>query len=332
MQQKKILIRLPNWLGDLVMSTAFVKAVHETFPGAIVDLITKKGIDSLLNNFPQHRNRYVFSKQQYKGLKGAWKFGKKIAAKEKYDLFFCLPDSLSSAIMAKATGATKRIGYKKELRSIFLTDSYNKKQNIHRVEEYIDLLNQFTKTTISSIAVQLNATSQHKKNALIININSEASSRRLPKEKAISIINAIRKNISEEIILVGSDKEKILVDEVYNSLADKNNISNNAGQTTLSQLMELMSSSAVMLTTDSGPAHVGNALGLQTIVLFGAGNEKNTAPFNKVNCTTIRLGQLPCEPCLNNTCKKFGVPECLLQLDETILVNVVKKAFNKKID
>ncbi len=167
------------------MSTAFVKAVQETYPNAIVDLIVKQGIDVLLDNFPMHRKKYIFSKQQYKGLRGAWKFGKEIAAQEKYDLFFCLPDSLSSAVMAKAAGATKRIGYTKELRSLFLTNAFTKKQQTHRVEEYVDLLQQFTGTTIPTVAVGLNATGIEKKEALIININSEASSRRLPKEKQL---------------------------------------------------------------------------------------------------------------------------------------------------
>jgi len=331
MQQKKILIRLPNWLGDLVMSTAFVQAINETFPGSIIDLITKKGIDSLLGNFPSHNKQYIFSKQQYKGLKGAWKFGKEIAAKEKYDLFFCLPDSLSSAVMAKATGATKRIGYKKELRSLLLTNSYNKKENVHRVEEYVDLLQQFTKTKITEVGVHLNAATTNKRNALIININSEASSRRLPKEKAISIISTIRKNVAEEIILIGSEKEKPFVDEVYNSLTDKKNITNLAGQTDIPQLIELMASCKVMLTTDSGPAHLANATGLQTIVLFGAGNENNTAPYNIINRKIIRLGQLSCEPCTKNTCQRYGIPECLLRLDENIIVTAVKEKLNTNI-
>ena len=42
-----ILIRLPNWLGDMVMSTAFVQAVKNEYPNATIDLITKKGIDLL---------------------------------------------------------------------------------------------------------------------------------------------------------------------------------------------------------------------------------------------------------------------------------------------
>jgi len=37
----KILIRLPNWLGDVVMSTAFVSAVRGLYPEASIDVIIK---------------------------------------------------------------------------------------------------------------------------------------------------------------------------------------------------------------------------------------------------------------------------------------------------
>jgi hypothetical protein len=43
----KILIRMPNWLGDLMMATAFCRAVLERFPEATVDLIVRKGFEGL---------------------------------------------------------------------------------------------------------------------------------------------------------------------------------------------------------------------------------------------------------------------------------------------
>jgi heptosyltransferase II len=321
-----ILIRLPNWLGDMVMSTAFVQAVKDHFPGATIDLVAKKGIDFLLEYFPAHGQRFVFSKEAYPGPGGARKFGKLIRAEKKYDLFFCLPDSFSSAIMGHAIGARERVGFKKELRAVFLTHAYQKKKNIHRVEEYIDLLQQFVKKEIIIPPVQLHAQGAEKKQALIININSEAVSRRLPKEKAISLIAAVRIAINNEIILVGSNKEAPFVDEVFNALPDKSNITNMAGKTNLPELVHLFSSCATVLTTDSGPAHVANALGVHTVVLFGAGNENNTAPYNKNNRTIIRLGQLPCEPCVSNTCKVYGVPQCLVRLDENLIASAVINA------
>lgn len=331
-QPKNILIRLPNWLGDMVMSTAFVKAVQLQYPDAAIDLIAKKGIDFLLDHFPAHQQRYIFSKDEYNGLTGAWKFGKAIRKQKKYDLFFCLPDSFSSAIMGKAINAKASVGYKKEVRSLLLSYSYEKKKGLHRVEEYVDLLEQYLKKEIAVPAVELQHTAIERKNALIININSEADSRRLPKDKAVSIIDTIRKKITQEIILVGSNKEAAFVEEVFTTLADKTGITNIAGKTTLPQLVNLLGSCNVMLTTDSGPAHVANALGVYTIVLFGAGNENNTAPYNKNKRSIIRLGKLPCEPCVNNVCKLYGVPECLLQLDETLIANQVEAALKNNND
>ncbi|MDQ6888895.1 MAG: hypothetical protein M3Z56_01250, partial [Bacteroidota bacterium] len=81
----------------------------------------------------------------------------------------------------------------------------------------------------------------------------------------------------------------------------------------------------VVLSTDSGVAHLSNALGVPTVVLFGAGDENKTAPFNKEKCTTIRLGQLSCEPCENNTCKRFGTPKCLTLLSEKMIIDEVLK-------
>jgi lipopolysaccharide heptosyltransferase II len=318
-----ILIRLPNWLGDMVMSTAFVQAVKNEYPHACIDLVAKKGIDFLLEYFPAHGQRFIFSKEEYKGTGGAWKFGKMIFSQKKYDIFFCLPDSFSSAIMGRAIAAKQRVGFKKELRSVFLTHAYSRQKKVHRVEEYVDLLKQFTKKEIPVPPVKLQLPAAEKTNAVIININSEAVSRRLPKEKAVSIITAVRNKINNPIILVGSNKEAAFVEEVFDALPDKNNISSRAGKTSLPELMQLFASSTAVLTTDSGPAHVANALGVHTIVLFGAGNENNTAPYNKNNRTIIRLGQLPCEPCVNNTCKIYGVPQCLVRLDENIIVGAV---------
>jgi lipopolysaccharide heptosyltransferase II len=322
---KNILIRLPNWLGDMVMATAFVQAVKTHYPNAAIDLITKKGIDFLLDYFPEHNKRFVFSKEQYKGLKGARLFGRGIRKQKKYDLFFCLPDSLSAATMGNAVWATKSIGFKKNLRFILLSNTFKKNKKLHRVEEYVDLLAQFMQKKIEVPAVVLQSEKINATDSLIININSEAVSRRLPKEKAISIIDNTRKKITNNIILVGSAAEAVLVNEVYELLFDKSNITNLAGKTTLTELIRLFAESKAVLSTDSGPAHISNALGKKTVVLFGAGNEYNTAPYNKENCVVVRLGKLACEPCVKNTCKVYGIPECLLQLDEDLITeNIIK--------
>ena len=132
----KILIRLPNWLGDVVMSTAFVNAARQLYPGAQIDVIIKKELDGIALLMPGLNKVHLFSKQEYKGLRGVYSFGKSLLT-EHYDLFFCLPDSLSSAVMGWATGAKKRIGFGKQGRFFLMTNSYKKPQQLHRTDEYV---------------------------------------------------------------------------------------------------------------------------------------------------------------------------------------------------
>jgi lipopolysaccharide heptosyltransferase II len=320
----KILVRLPNWLGDMVMAVGFIDQLRHFYPGAEVSVIAKKGIHELLPFFPSFKHVFVFNKPDFKGVKGAWKFGRQIKKTEKFDLFFSLPDSYSSAMMGYAAGAKKRVGYKKEMRHVLLTDSFKKPKGLHRVDEYIALLEKFTGKKAMHPNVQL----QHNfipTGQIIVNINSEASSRRLTVVKAIELLNALHAEVEHDIVLIGAPKEKPFIDEVYNGMYSKSRVINKAGVTSLPGLVELTGSASVVLSTDSGPAHLSNALGTETVVLFGAGNENNTAPYNKANLTVIRLGQLSCEPCMKNVCVRYDIPQCLEQLSSHAIVQTVKQ-------
>ena len=325
----KILVRLPNWLGDMVMSVAFLHELHKQYPGAEVSVIAKKGLHELLAFFPPIKHGFIFSKEEFKGARGLMSFGKKIRKTDNFDLFFCLPDSFSSALMASASGAKVTVGYRKELRGFLLTNSYQKPKELHRVDEYLSLLQLYTEkeTSIPNVHIQHHF---QKKDYIVVNINSEASSRRLTVSKAVEQLNALRKSTERKIVLIGTPKEKSFVDEVVEKLEVKNNIDNRAGKTDLSLLVTLLASAQVMLSTDSGPAHLANALGTHTVVLFGAGNENNTAPYNADSRTIVRLNKLSCEPCQKNVCVKYKIPQCLQQLDVDMIVSKVKNGMDNE--
>jgi ADP-heptose:LPS heptosyltransferase len=324
----KIIVRLPNWLGDMVMSVGFLNQLPHFFPEAEISVIAKKGIHELLPFFPAANHQFIFSKEEYKGFSGLLKFGKTIREIEGFDYFFCLPNSFSTALAGFATGSKKRIGYRKELRQILLTNSYPIPQNLHRVEEYIKLLELYTRKERAPIEVSLKHHFQ-KKDHVVININSEASSRRLTITKAIEFISAIRRKMPNEILLIGAPKEKQHVEEVLNKLKDKNNIRSIAGVTGLADLVEVLATARMLFTTDSGPAHLANALGTHTYVLFGAGNETKTAPYDKQYRSIFRLGELSCEPCEKNICVRYGIPQCLEQLKVEPITDQLKSLINE---
>lgn len=319
----KILIRLPNWLGDVVMSTAFVAAVRELYPGAEIDVIVKKELAGIAALIPGLNKVYSFSKQEHKGLRGVYSFGKRLRS-GKYDIFFNLPSSLSSIVLAWATRAKKRVGYGKEGGFFMLTDFFTRPKDLHRVDEYIYLAEQFTGKAVTNGNVKLDAgvlPFQKVDNRVLINFNSEAQSRRMPIDKAQAIVTLLTQTFANvSFTFIGSPKEAVFADEIIAGVKNKTMIENAAGKTDLPELAKLMANSAAILTTDSGPAHLANSVGTPAVVLFGAGNEHNTAPYNKQNLTIMRAGKLDCEPCLRNTCKLYGTPKCMELLDELQMI------------
>ncbi len=310
----------------MVMASAFVASVRELYPDSVVDVIVKKELNGIASLIPGIHKVFSFSKAEYKGLKGAFDFGKRLR-EEKYDLLFNLPASLSSLAMARATRAKKRVGFAKESGFFLLTNAYKIPADMHRVDEYISLLERFTGKRITNREVRLRAATSSPVAArrVLINFNSEASSRRMPLDKARAIANRLISSFGNTTFtFIGSPKEAAFVEEVISGVEDTRRIENMAGKTDLAGLSTLMASSAALLSTDSGPAHLANGLGVPVTVLFGAGNEHNTAPYNKQTLTVLRYGKLPCEPCIKNTCKLYGIPKCMELLDELQIIDALQ--------
>jgi ADP-heptose:LPS heptosyltransferase len=228
--------------------------------------------------------------------------------------------------MGWATSAKKRIGFNKEGRFFLLTNNYKKPGKLHRTDEYLNLLEQFSKRVIIERTVCLKLDPPTKdKNIVVVNFNSEATSRKMPLIKGKQIVDSLLSNFPDTVwAFVGSGKEKEHIDSILANLGNNESIINYAGKTGLQELCELFLSAKAVLTTDSGPAHLANGLGTPTIVLFGAGDEFNTAPYNKQKLTVLRAGQLDCEPCVRNTCKLYGIPKCMELIDQTQIISALR--------
>ena len=83
----RILVKLPVKLGDTIMAAYFLRAVKEFYPNCQLHVIIVKELADLLSFMPYVNDHYEFSKSEYPGPIGNYKFGRYIASKFQYDVF-----------------------------------------------------------------------------------------------------------------------------------------------------------------------------------------------------------------------------------------------------
>ncbi len=320
---KNILVRAPNWLGDLVMSLGFFYKLRHAFPDATIEVIAKAEIADLLELVPQLSRVHPFSKKTYRGLAGLYRFASRFA---EVDLYFSLPDSFSSAAMGFFARAKRRIGFRGDWRNLLLTDALHKPKHLHRSEEYALLLSTFLAEPTTALSVQLTpppdtlltAFASHPK--IVLNLNSESPSKVVPLRKGVEIAEGLLRCVPDAmLVLTGSPKERRYAETFTAMLSEPKRVINLAGQTTVKMLAGVLAAVHVVISTDSGTAHLANAVGTPTLVLYGAGDERNTSPYHRENSFGFRVQGLDCAPCISTTCK-FGEPKCLAQMQSAEIV------------
>lgn len=325
----KILVKLPVKLGDTIMAAYFLRAVKEFYPNCQLHVIIAKGLSELLSFMPYVDDYYEFSKKEYSGPSGNYKFGRRIASKQKHDLFFCLPFSFSSALAGFFTKSKLRIGYQREHRGFLFTKAIKRPPNLHIVEEFNYLLENYTGSKFDfkplNFRPEVKPSFNFKEeNNVILNIKSGPPSRSLPVHKAVSIIKSLLLNNSYQIVLTGAPDEMKYISEVKDAFTDETCVLNLAGKTSLLELFYVISKAKCMITTDSGNAHVGNAVGTPTVVLFGAAHEHRAKPYNQSISRTLKASDLECVPCESELCK-YGDNRCLSDISNDSIINAMEE-------
>jgi heptosyltransferase-2 len=127
-------------------------------------------------------------------------------------------------------------------------------------------------------------------------INSRA--KRWPIESFAALADRLLKDLKANVLLIGS-KEELDV-----SLAVASRMSSQpvvlTGETDLAQAVAILSQVDLLITNDTGPAHIASALGRPVLVIFGPTNPLTTRPFSE----TAELIRHPpdCAPCMLRDC------------------------------
>jgi heptosyltransferase-2 len=317
-----IIVRTPNWLGDLLLSTAFLQAVLARFPDATLDLIVREGFQVL--PLP-HRGRILTFD---KGAQGAGGFGKGLRGKG-YSHFFVLPPSFSSAWMAFRSRVPHRIGYGGGGRSWLLRPALpyrHAHRSTHLTLEYLALLDPWggndgaqgfrprLEMTEGWIERFLPAAAAGPEPYVILAPGAEfGPAKQWPVAHYADLARSLCKR-GLKVVVTGLAKDHEAARQILAGCPGGINL---CGATDLPAVVALVARAALLVSNDSGAMHMGAALGRPQIALFGSSNPAWTGPLNPQS-EVIHLG-LECSPCYKRVCP-LGHTNCLVDIrPETVL-------------
>ena len=127
-------------------------------------------------------------------------------------------------------------------------------------------------------------------------INSRA--KRWPAERYAALADRLIDELGAEVVLVGSKDEVDVSMEVDRLMRDKAVML--TGQTELADAVAVLSLVDLLVTNDTGPAHIASALGRPTLVIFGPTDPLTTRPFSPLG--EIVRHPPDCAPCMLRDC------------------------------
>lgn len=307
---KRIVIRMPNWLGDAVMATPILKDIRSFYQNAHITVICHEAIGDLLEHSPSIDAFLLFSRKKKNERKEIKRIIETLRAGT-FDLGVLLTNSFSSAWWFFRGNIRFSIGYARHYRSPLLHTAVEpsvKEERQHQVITYKELLVPLG-IEVSNSVPELFLSNEEKEAAKVfikkttrslIGINPGAAygtAKCWPRER----FEALTKRLVDgghTVIFFGDAQTKPLVDAICSHFSER--VINTAGKTNLRQLIALIDACSLFVTNDSGPMHIAAALKKPLVALFGSTSDVKTGPYGADSGVIHK--RVACSPCYKRVC------------------------------
>lgn len=312
---RNIIVRMPNWIGDMVMATPILTDLRKAYPRARITAMCRAPICDLLKEDPQVDELFCFSKTSGFSRRNEKKNIIEKLRHGKYDLGILLTHSLSSAWWFWQGKVKVRLGYDCNGRRFFLSHPVPLPQDVdrqHLVATYKMLLSPLG-IPLSNSAPRLFLADKEVKEAktllkqhgvtqesTLVGINPGAtygSAKCWLPHRFREVTERLLSDPNLFVVFFGDQPTTRLVKEICQGLQSR--VINLAGLTSLREVTALISLCDVLLTNDSGPMHIADAVGTKIVALFGSTSEIVTGPYRSA---TVIHKHVKCSPCYQRTC------------------------------
>ncbi len=330
-----LLIKL-SAVGDVVHTLPVLNKLRRRYPSARIDWLVTPAIGELLRHHPAIDNVIEFTREAPTGLLGPAPIASylRLAAKlraARYDLVVDMHGQFRTAVLARATGATVRIGFDRPRAAVWQASTRKFPRQtrkhawqgaregswlaythaipiatleMHAVDRYLnvgsllgfengpaDFSFPIPQEAVGRIEALLDYYDIAKDKIVVIAPGTVWETKQWRREGFAEVARHFLRK-NFAVTLIGSGRERAICAEVA-ALAP--GVVNLGGETTLCELAALIRRAAICLTNDSGPMHLAVALDRPVVSIFGATDPVWIGPYRRDGA--VLKTDLPCSPC-----------------------------------
>lgn len=325
----KIAVFLPNWIGDAVMATPALRALREHYIDAEIYGIMRPYVAQVLEGLDLLDQTLLYApKAKQPELKG-----RKLTArlrKEHLDLAVLFPNSMRTASLAWMSGAKRRLGFSRDLRSLLLTDALPAKSRRiphPAINEYLRLVEHLGcsrlthQTELAVTAKDQKALEQFwdsKNPALrtqgVVCLNSGGAfgaAKDWPADKFAQLANQLADETGHTVLVLCGPAEEENARQIVN-LANHPHVLSVAGEKlSIGLTKAAVQESRLLVTTDSGPRHFAQPFGVPVVTIFGPTHIDWSETFYDKGIHVQQ--EVDCGPCQQRVCPR-GHHRCMTDL------------------
>ena len=322
---QRILIIGPSWVGDMIMAQSLFKTIKQLVPKSQIHVLAPGWTHPIVERMPQVDAAHVMPVGHGNlGIRSRLDVARQLKAHQ-FDQAIVLPGSLKASLIPFFAGIPQRTGYLGEKRYGLLNDIHklDKTKLTTTVQRFVNLAAGFTALAdcprpelicdpvqTKTVAAKFGYTPGDEYPLLILCPGAEyGPAKRWPIQRFAQLAKS-RVKKGWQVWIMGSDKDHEVCDAI-NNLADQACI-NLAGETSLTQAIDLMSLAHAVVTNDSGLMHLAASLKRPLVALYGSSSPIMTPPLSD-NHEVIWL-QLECSPCFKRHCP-LGHLNCLNKIE-----------------
>lgn len=321
-QGKRILIVEVNWLGDVLFSTPFIRALRLKHPDSYIACLVHPRCAGMLKGNTRINEIIIYDEEgKHRGILGKLKLVLKLRG-EKFDTAYILHRSFTKALIAYLSGAKDRIGYPTKNRARLLTRAVEEPDSgTHKVDYFVNLLDGSVPAARDR-SYEFFVSDDDRRNMAEYLLKKGIS----PSDKVLALCpggnwgpkrwaggnfaklsDLIAERYGVKVVITGGEKEKGLAADIKSLMKSPAVIT--CGDTSLQELGAIFERSSLVVANDTGSMHIAVAMGAPVIALFGPTSPELTGPYGKGKYTIVKARvecDIPCYDvtCLDNRCMK----------------------------